>query len=243
MHPEETAKVKATHFCSNCNEEINPEDQFCGSCGSKVEQAEPAVDAPPSGCPNCGEPLSGGDQFCGGCGHQSSSASIAEGTPAPEQTVLTEPKSSRKGLVAIVVIGLILAGIYIFYQNFVPQNSQQPASQSNLLVPTDADILDLESLMIKAETEWLEAKSAGNKQLAAKKGQEYAHYKTGLSHAEKMKIAYEDMVEAQKAGDSAAAASNAHSFRHYRGQLVIMRKSAKQLPPYLDQKIQEWTEN
>ena len=67
--PEQPVGVQGL-YCLACEQEITADDQFCGSCGAKVELVEPIKETPSATCPRCSMPLSPDEQFCGECGTQ-----------------------------------------------------------------------------------------------------------------------------------------------------------------------------
>jgi DNA-directed RNA polymerase subunit RPC12/RpoP len=243
--------------CPACGEEIAEADQFCGSCGAKVELVEPAKELAPAACTNCGVPLLIGEQFCGACGHKVTFDKPIKEAPIAEPSVPKVRRPRKGGMSILFVILIIIGGIFAAYYYFrQPQETQSTAGQINTSVPSETDIVQLKTLMAQAEQEWRQMKGTGGKpkavyksemtaaeQKANNKAQEWAHYRNAISHVEKMRKAYVEMLAAEKAGDKVAAQSAAHTYQHYRGELSILRNHAKRLPDFLDSKIQQWTEN
>ena len=52
-------------YCEKCGKQLNDNDKFCISCGTKVEED---IQADHICCPNCGSILNDDDQFCTSCG-------------------------------------------------------------------------------------------------------------------------------------------------------------------------------
>src|SRR5437879_5437978 len=61
--------------CRDCGHENPGDANFCGSCGSRLAQAEP--------CPECGRENPGDLRFCPGCGHQLAAAEDEAAPPQP----------------------------------------------------------------------------------------------------------------------------------------------------------------
>jgi hypothetical protein len=69
--------MKAFMECPNCNGELQPEDQFCGNCGTTAPQP---AGAPSISCPICGSLQEKDSLYCGSCGND-----LGE-TPPPATT-------------------------------------------------------------------------------------------------------------------------------------------------------------
>lgn len=54
--------------CRNCGNEVTPQKNFCGKCGTKVEVAPPEPVKQILKCASCGENLEDGESFCTNCG-------------------------------------------------------------------------------------------------------------------------------------------------------------------------------
>jgi hypothetical protein len=256
LSPEQPVEEVQGLSCSACGEEITTDDQFCGSCGGRVERAEPIKKTTPAACTSCGTLLSPDEQFCGECGHKVTLAEPIKETPIVGPSAPKARRRRKSSLAILIVFVLIIGGLFAAYYYHQPKKSQQSKSQNGISVPSEGDIAQLKTLMTQAEQEWRQMKGTGGKpkavyksemtaaeQKANNKAQEWAHYRNAISHVEKMRKAYMEMLAAEKAGDKVAAQSAAHTYQHYRGELSILRSHAKSLPDFLDSKIQQWTEN
>lgn len=78
--------------CVACTGTLEPDDRFCGTCGSPA-----ATPSPGPTCPGCGETTLPDDRFCATCGH--ALAAAATPAPAPRDNV-TRPASKPAAAVA-----------------------------------------------------------------------------------------------------------------------------------------------
>ncbi|WP_165998108.1 zinc ribbon domain-containing protein [Bacillus sp. Cs-700] len=60
-------KESTGHVC-DCGATLQEEDTFCGSCGNKVQMAEPPLTLATQPCEKCKEEIPESAQFCGCCG-------------------------------------------------------------------------------------------------------------------------------------------------------------------------------
>lgn len=76
-----------TVICSKCGNEVRPGARFCGSCGSPIEELQPAepVIEEQTTCPHCGKPIRKDAKFCPSCGLSIPAAAEAAQTPVPSE--------------------------------------------------------------------------------------------------------------------------------------------------------------
>lgn len=76
-----------TVICSKCGNEVRPGARFCGSCGSPIEELQPAapVIEEHTTCPHCGKPIRKDAKFCPSCGLSIPAAAEAAPTPVPSE--------------------------------------------------------------------------------------------------------------------------------------------------------------
>lgn len=97
-------------YCEKCGKQLNDNDKFCISCGTKVEED---IQTDHICCPNCGSVLNDDDQFCTSCGskigyEESTSADFDDegvyvGNGAPK-------KQSIKRIIAVVFLFFFIVG-------------------------------------------------------------------------------------------------------------------------------------
>jgi hypothetical protein len=88
-----SAGASAGGVCPDCGDQVEPDDNFCASCGTELPASGPTVTL--TECPNCGEAVDEDDSFCVSCGedldtHRAEAATgAAPGTERhPERLVL-----------------------------------------------------------------------------------------------------------------------------------------------------------
>lgn len=69
QYADEVAEGGPGMECPECGARIDPRDEFCAGCGSRLQSAESArAIATELSCPKCGVLITMNDEFCGGCG-------------------------------------------------------------------------------------------------------------------------------------------------------------------------------
>jgi hypothetical protein len=132
--------------------------------------------------------------------------------------------------ISLFIISLFL----IFTVNFgvcgceKKEEKQQLTGQSQISVPSKADIALLEGMMKNAQEDLKEARERDDKEQVNRKAREFNHYRTAVRHAQKMRNAYLEMRQAEKARDKEKAGSKLHVFQHYRCELYLLAESANE---------------
>lgn len=135
-------------FCQACGSPLNENAKFCINCGGAIdpEPVSPVqtVAPAPSVCPNCGVNIEPGVKFCTGCGYSVSNTQVQANTPVipPQQPDFAQPqaapapkKSSAGWIIAIVLMALILiggviGGIYLFTRDKDDDDDDKPSKNS-----------------------------------------------------------------------------------------------------------------
>lgn len=87
--------------CTNCGQEINEHDRFCGNCGYKVMPVS-------KNCPNCGAILQEGARVCAYCGYE---------IPVQSQPIIHARSRIVAGLLGIVLGGMGVHNFYLGYSS------------------------------------------------------------------------------------------------------------------------------
>ena len=97
--------------CSNCNREMNQDDEFCGGCGSELTVSPTPL---PNSCPGCMNPMSPAQTHCKNCG--SSKTLFVDREPTQESASDSE-KSTLPGII-LTFIGLaIMVFAFVTFQS------------------------------------------------------------------------------------------------------------------------------
>lgn len=107
--------------CPECHNLVNPNDKFCPSCGSIVEQ--PSQSSTSSQCHKCGKKISTNTSFCENCGAQISQEQkkepkriISKGAYSGKMNTGKSKLLKRLIITAIIVIVISVMAIIIWFQ-------------------------------------------------------------------------------------------------------------------------------
>jgi len=136
LPPQQPVEVQGLS-CPVCGEEITTEDQFCGSCGGKIELVEPVKETLLATCPSCSTPLSRGEQFCGECGHKVTFAEPIKEAPPITPPATKQRKRRTRPIAIFAVILLLIGGIFTVLYYSQREDIKRQAIVSSLHFGTD----------------------------------------------------------------------------------------------------------